>query len=344
MNKVMNTLFKEPKKIYIRIVVLVVVSFFINEVEATILDSIGIEKKEGKIFVLHKVEVKETLYSISRKYSAKVEDIKAANTDLKADISIGQILRIPYKGTIPSTNPSSSSNFKIHTVEKKETLYSISKLYSISVETLLKANQGADAGLKEGQELKIPVNGNTTIATPAKVVEEPIVKANTNAKVHVVELKETLFGISKKYDVSVDAIKKANPQLIDGLKEGMELIIPTDGPSSDISTPIKTNISTETTTQGSSKEDFKKITEKGNAELFDSAKDSPKFQALHKSAPIGTIIQVTNESNNQKIFVRVVGKFTSTTDAKTILKLSQKAMDRLEVKEGKVAVILTYIP
>ncbi|HWZ21086.1 MAG TPA: hypothetical protein VNW06_00450, partial [Cytophagaceae bacterium] len=87
-----------------------------------------------------------------------------------------------------------------------------------------------------------------------------------------------------------------------------------------------------------------KVTENGMAELLESKTDAPKFQALHKKAPVGSIIQVVNDSNGQKIFVRVIGKLTDGSDDKIIIKISQKAMERLDAKDKKVAVALTYIP
>lgn len=315
---------------------------------AEIKDSIGVEKKEGKVFVLHQVDAKETLYSIAKRYSAKVEDIKTANPEIGDGIKIGQTLRIPYKGVVqslPGTTPSSDvKNFRTHIVEKKETLYSISKKFSVSVEELTKANPGIEGGLKEGQTLKIPVT--VTVVGETKEVK--------SGKIHKVEPKETLFGISRKYNISVDELKKANPQLIDGLKEGMEIVIPEKGKTV---TPVATNPVKEKEkekeeektepvipAQNQPKGEFKKITENGIAELLESKTDSPKFQALHRTAPVGTIIQVVNESNGQKIFVRVIGKLTEVTDSKTIIKISQKAMDRLAVKDKKATVTLTYIP
>ena len=69
-----------------------------------------------------------------------------------------------------------------------------------------------------------------------------------------------------------------------------------------------------------------------------------KYLALHKSAPIGTIIQVRNDDNDQKIFVRVIGKIAPPTTDKSILKLSPKAMERLGAKSEKITVSISYIP
>lgn len=56
-------------------------------------------------------------------------------------------------------------------------------------------------------------------------------------------------------------------------------------------------------------DNFNKVTESGFAEVIEGNSDSPKYLALHKTAPVGTIIQVKNEANGQKLFVRVIGSF-----------------------------------
>jgi LysM repeat protein len=258
---------------------------FTTQVCAEIKDSIGVEKKDGKNFVMHQVDAKETLYSISKKYSVKVEDIKAANTGVADGIKIGQIILIPYKGLVQN------------------------------------------------------LPGTTNEVKPVKT-----------GKIHKVEPKETLFGIAKKYNVSVDDIKRVNPELMDGLKAGMEIVIPSNKtvtPNNVVKDKVKEDDKTETVvipSPNQPKGEFKKITESGTAELLESKTEAPKFQALHKTAPIGTIVQVINESNGQKIFVRVIGKLTDASDSKVIIKISQKAMERLEAKDKKVAVSLIYIP
>src|SRR5690606_28477800 len=57
---------------------------------------------------------------------------------------------------------------------------------------------------------------------------------------------------------------------------------------------------------------FKKVVELGMAEVIEDATDTKKYVALHRTAPIGTIMQVTNEMNSQNVFVRVIGKLPAT--------------------------------
>ena len=58
-------------------------------------DSIGVEKKDGKRFIIHRVDEGQTLYAIARRYGRSVADIKAANPDMKSTVNYAQLVRIP---------------------------------------------------------------------------------------------------------------------------------------------------------------------------------------------------------------------------------------------------------
>ena len=59
-------------------------------------DSIGTETVNGKVFVIHSVGEKETLYGISRRYGTSIESILQYNPTADAGLEIGQILKVPY--------------------------------------------------------------------------------------------------------------------------------------------------------------------------------------------------------------------------------------------------------
>ena len=94
-----------------------------------------------------------------------------------------------------------------HTVRKGESLYSISKKYKVSVSDLEQLNPSAKKGLSVNSILQIAVK---------KEIE--------NVVHHEVVAKETLFGLSKKYNISIDKLKQFNPSIeSEGLKTGMVL-------------------------------------------------------------------------------------------------------------------------
>jgi LysM repeat protein/ABC-type branched-subunit amino acid transport system substrate-binding protein len=110
--------------------------------------------------------------------------------------------------------------FYIHTVEKGQTLYGISKIYGVTVDELLEYNPDASTGLKKGAELKILSKTTAVAPTPIKTIRsDSVVK-------HVVKQGETLYSIANFHKVTVDGIKKHNPGLSEQLSVGDVVIIP----------------------------------------------------------------------------------------------------------------------
>lgn len=105
-----------------------------------------------------------------------------------------------------------------HTVTQGQTLYSISKLYNTTVDEIIKFNPGCAEKLSIGQKLIIPSNSNAKAET----------KENRNGKTHTIRKGETLYRLSKMYNVTTDELCAANPGLsINNFRTGEVIIIPT---------------------------------------------------------------------------------------------------------------------
>ena len=111
--------------------------------------------------------------------------------------------------------------YYLHKIEKGNTLYSLSKMYSVKIKDLIRENPQLEEGLKIGQVIRIPVK---KVDTKAAANNPP--KAEGKYLVHNVIAKETMYSLSRKYEISADNLVKSNPQTKEGLKEGMELRIP----------------------------------------------------------------------------------------------------------------------
>lgn len=103
--------------------------------------------------------------------------------------------------------------YYIHIVKSGETLYAISKAYDISQSEIATNNPDIYAGLKVGQALKVPKKSNEA-------------ESDENYFYHIVKKKETLFGISRQYNVSVDDIISINPEVKEGLQQSQTIRIP----------------------------------------------------------------------------------------------------------------------
>ncbi len=125
--------------------------------------------QEQAALVRHMVKKKETLYSISRQYGVKVQDLYDANPGLSDRLSIGQVIKVPKKKI--------SSPFLLHKVSKKTKLSKLAKLYAISYYELADANPSLGKRIYPGQIVKIPVGDRAIIVPfePEEIkVEDPV--------------------------------------------------------------------------------------------------------------------------------------------------------------------------
>jgi len=115
----------------------------------------------------------------------------------------------------------SQENYIKHTISKGDNLTSIAKKYGVKPNDISNANPDAPKILKLNSVLLIP-NTNKSSAIKSN---EPV--AETTPGSHEVLAKETLWGISKQYKISVEELKDANPSLeTEGLKVGQRINIP----------------------------------------------------------------------------------------------------------------------
>ena len=108
--------------------------------------------------------------------------------------------------------------FILHTVERNQTLYSISKIYDCSQEEILAANKNITGVIKKGMVLKIP---DHTYQKPqaAKIDESKFTR-------HQIVSGDNYYQLHLKYGVDEQELLKFNPELKDGLKAGQIILIP----------------------------------------------------------------------------------------------------------------------
>ncbi len=220
-----NPIISKPKKINKDSVVLV--DFDNNQPNKTILKAKPQKQKS------HIVKKNETLYRISVNNKVSVDNIKLWNKLKSNTISVGQKLWItpPLKTASSPLNVKNIGPNDIHYVKKGETIYDIGIKYNIHVTDLRRINQlDLDNNLEENQ--KIIIRLPKEIKTPKgkqgdsrKVNKTKTAKQPRNNFRHKVKYQETLYGISRKYNVKVDSIKKWNKLISNNLAINQELII-----------------------------------------------------------------------------------------------------------------------
>ncbi len=306
-------------------------------------DSLRTETINGKVYVVHQVEEKETLYSISRRYGATILAILEQNPNADAGIEVGQILKVPYAPKAKTAPPVQTAEGVLHKVEAKETLFSIARQYNVSVDDIKMWNSLKENSLTLGQTLLIR----------KKPADAPVVTTSSQkAKTHTVAAKETLFSIARQYGVTWQQLQEWNGIKDAELKIGQVLSV--SGPTA--VTPVVASTSTTTTTstpittttpvtstiaisEGVSGTD--ELRETGTAELIDGSEGNRKYLAQHRTIKPGTIVKIRNLATNQEVFVRVTGTIPG-SDPSTIVRISKSAYDRLGATDPKFRAEITY--
>ena len=134
--------------------------------------------------IYHKVQPDQTLFAVSRKFEVPVDSLMRWNPSAKAGLKVGQSLRIqnailPFDAAQPQVAVAQSQStfaHKLtdtiirHTVLEKETLYSISKRYMVSIDTLLALNNMSSSRVSPGQQIKVPIQQEKTTVVPVQVI------------------------------------------------------------------------------------------------------------------------------------------------------------------------------
>ncbi len=169
---------------------------------------------EGKVYYIHMVEPGQTLYSISRAYNISQKEIALENPGVMSGIRIGQALKIPVEPVVEQEIDTSEyeqlpDGKHTHKVKSGETLYSIAREFGITEQALKEANPAVHPReLKPGQRLIIPQPPEEKIVRE----QEPAYDAEGFAY-HKVKKRETLYSIARFYEVTVQDIRSANPEL-----------------------------------------------------------------------------------------------------------------------------------
>ncbi len=185
---------------------------------------------EAVTFRTHKVEKKETLYSLSKQYNVSIEDIKRYNKQLYSkELQNGETIQIPVFATrdrdisqprtiavAKESTPAQTQQTREHIIIPKETKYGIARKYGMTVKELEELNPTVDV-LQPGIMLKVGTD----------VLNEPVVLTDDTFQFYEVQPQETMFGLTRRFQIDQDSLIALNPALKDGLKYGMVLKVPT---------------------------------------------------------------------------------------------------------------------
>lgn len=272
-----------------------------------LLDSVGVENQDGKKVILHKLEPKDNYYSIGRRYNIKPAAIIQFNTN--ASLRVGQIIKVPTE---------------------------------------------------------LPFVSSTPVANTTPTTEVASTDAATEYKVSA---GETLYAISRRFNIKVEDIISQNNLKSNNLTPGQILKIrsvaatvapPTPPPAvvqqstgvpaakRDSALVAQTDSAANTAERRlpANRYGITERNERGVATYMDDTGlglDPNKKLVLHRTAPIGTVLKITNPMTNRTTFAKVVGSFTENAATKdVIVVLTKSAADALGALDKRFQVNISY--
>ncbi|MDX1761507.1 MAG: LysM peptidoglycan-binding domain-containing protein [Christiangramia sp.] len=192
----------------------------------------------AQAYKYHTVKKGETVFSISQTYNIDEEDIYKYNPDAKEGIGVNEKLVIPVSASKSGDKAETASQFVEHKVKQKETLYSLSKEYNVSVDDIKRYNkQLYSKELQMGETIRIPVGGSSASEDSGSLIADntskPAVPSKpaktqiTSTREHIVLPKETKYGIARKYGMTLKELDALNPK-VEVLQPGMMIRVGTD--------------------------------------------------------------------------------------------------------------------
>ena len=170
----------------------------------------------------------DTLYSIARANNISVDTLIKDNSITNNTISVGQILKIRMPNnqemvveecigpdyTPPDTN--ATPVLTTYMVKSGDNLYAIAKRYNTTASAIMLLNNLPNTNLAIGQKLKIPAQSSITTTKPS---------TPTSGTTYTVKSGDNLYSIARKFNTTVDAIKRKNNLTSNNLQVGQKLII-----------------------------------------------------------------------------------------------------------------------
>ena len=145
----------------------------------------------------------DSLYSIANKYNTTVDELKRINNLTSNTLSIGQVLKLPSDKASDVEKEENTISYK---VQKGDSLYSIARKYSTTIDKIKDLNNLTTNLLSIGQVLLIPTDTNLETT-------------------YTVQKGDSLYSIAKKYDTTVDRLKQLNNLKSNLLSIGQILIV-----------------------------------------------------------------------------------------------------------------------
>ena len=300
-------------------------------------DSVGVERIGGKMFVLHRVDQGQTMFAVVRQYGTTIHALREANPGMADGLQSGQTIRVPYTPKVSKKD-----------AKKEEVKLAVTK-------PDLKETKPVPAIVKPTQPG--PVTNTPSAASSVSVAPNGL---------HKVESGQTLYRVAVKYGVLMADIRKWNNLTDDNLKDGQVLIVSEKGeekvtthatpsPPKVVTNVVKDSVKAKAVVAEKVVKPVEEVaapkvvrgkskSESGLAEGIETDESTSKFLGLHRTAPIGSLVQVLNEYNQESIIVRIIGRIPDTsTNDDIIIKLSSRAFEKVSPNSKRFRAVVSYL-
>jgi LysM repeat protein len=310
-------------------------AFSISVFARPLADSVGVENHDGKKVILHKLDPKDNFYSIGRRYNVSPKAIMKFNPNAK--MSIGNIIKVPTDRPFVETAPAVVKTNPAHQ----------NKPVQQPAENKSQQQQPVQ------QQQSQPANTTTDNSVPTQ---------------YKVSAGETLYAISKRFNTTVEDIINLNGLKSNSISPGQVLLVKSNTATPASAEPAQTQATTQNqpnqnqqiqpvvaTRDSTSPDSSHHINnankfgiyekdEKGVATwMDDDGLDPNKMLVLHRTAPIGTVIKITNVMTNRTTYAKVVGRFTDNQQTQdVIIVMTKNVATALGALDKRFQVNLSY--
>ncbi|WP_316821288.1 LysM peptidoglycan-binding domain-containing protein [Pedobacter gandavensis] len=305
----------------------------------------GIPKKNENtdpdgILIEHTVQKKENLGMLAKKYNTTVNEIKRINNLRTINLSIGQVLKVPANEVVVENEAETNLSGTVPAKSGVGTTQPVATETKNPIDTKKKEEVLVPIFPKKQQQ-SAAANQNPTADTSEDFIE------------HTVASNETLYSIATRYKLTMDQVKAKNNLNGYALRVGQKLLIkgqypqkPVPSASRQEENPVDTlnSIKNPSLRLPASRYGLNQMDEKGTGTwIADPDLDPSKMLVLHRTAPIGTVMKITNPMSNRSTFAKVVGKFTENESTKDVIIVMTKAVaDALGAIDKRFFCNLTY--
>jgi LysM repeat protein len=310
--------------------------FFVGFAQKTNNKPVVKQTTKASPYIMHMVKFGETLTKISKMYDVTITEILKANPSLtENNLMPEQIIRVPNKGKVvinttkdaTTVQPKASekpivvaNNGKLHTVETGQTMYSISKMYGVTVEEIQKWNNLKDFNVKVGSQIIV---SNTNTKRDSFVAKsEPISKPNiTSTPTKPVQVNKPEQQTAPNEQEETETQKPDIQASDNATQKDLLKIYKEKAATMSIQTAKGTGAPM-TTTLG----------------VMETV-----YFAMHKWLPIGTIIKIKNLVNSKIVYAKVIGKLPDNDENKNVIvRYSLGVKKDLQLQNGKCYLQIEY--